>query len=139
MIADYLKYSEKLLDGVISRQALTPVKHDQSEMGEWYAYYENSEFVLGISQDRGDYIGIDLGSKIRRKPGAQMRGPWSMSHLRGYLDGKKGHFKFKNIREEVSWLEENEMGLFDTSLLNSDGLNQWAVKASRKRFGRDSK
>ena len=101
-------------------------------------HYENSEFVLGISKDRGDYIGIDLGSKIRRKPRAQMRGPWSMSHLRGYLDGEKDHFKFKNIREEVSWIEGNEMELFDTSLLNSDGLNQWAVKASRRLFGQDS-
>ena len=108
-------------------------------MGEWFVFYENSEFVLGISKDRGGYIGIDLGSKIRRKPRAQMRGPWSMSHLRGYLDGKKDHFKFKKISEEVSWLEENEMKLFDTSLLNSDGLNLWAVKASRRRFGQDSK
>ncbi|MBU1427168.1 MAG: hypothetical protein KKH12_14640 [Gammaproteobacteria bacterium] len=139
MITDYLKYSEDLLDGVISRHALTPVKHDGSGMGEWYVYFENPEFVLGISKDRGDYIGIDLGSKIRRKPRAQMRGPWSMSHLRAYIEGKKEHFKFKNIQEEVSWLEEHEMELFDTSLLNSDELNQWAVKVSRRLFGRDSK
>jgi hypothetical protein len=139
MIADYLQFSENLLNGLFSRHALTPVKHDRSGMGEWLVYYENSEFVLEISKDRGDYIGISLGSKTRRKPRAQMRGPWSMSHLRGYLDGKKDHFKFENIRAEVSWLEENEMQLFDTSLLNSDGLNQWAVKASRRPFGRHTK
>ena len=139
MNADYLQFSENLLGGVISRHALTPVKHDRSSMGEWFVYYESSEFVLGISKDRGGYIGIELGSKIRRKPRAQMRGPWSMSHLRGCLDGKIDHFKFKNIREEVSWLEENEMELFDSSLLNSDELNQWSVKASRKLFGQDSK
>lgn len=62
-----------------------------------------------------------------------------MSHLRAYIEGKKEHFKFKNIQEEVSWLEEHEMELFDTSLLNSDELNQWAVKVSRRLFGRDSK
>ncbi|MDF1628507.1 MAG: hypothetical protein P1U78_01815 [Alcanivoracaceae bacterium] len=139
MIANYLKYSENLLGGVISRHALTLVKHDRSGKGEWFVYYENFEFILGISKDRGDYIGIDLGSKIRRKPRAQMRGPWSMSHLRGYLDGNKVHFKFNNTQEEVSWLEANEKELFDASLLNSDELNQWAVKASRRLFGQDSK
>ncbi len=134
MISDYLQYSENLLEGVISRHALNLVKHDRSGMGEWFVHYENSEFVLGISKDRGDNISIDLSSKFRRKPRAKMRGPWSMSHLRGYLDGKKDHFKFKNLLEEISWLEENEMQLFDTSLLNSDELNQWAVNASRRLF-----
>ena len=68
-----------------------------------------------------------------------MRGPWSMSHLKGYLDGGKDHYVFKSIGEEKSWLEENEIKLFDSSLLNSDALNQWAVKASRRLFGQDSK
>ncbi len=108
-------------------------------MGEWFVYYENSEFILGIGRDRGGHISIDLGSRIRRKLRAHMRGPWSMSHLKGYLDEGKDHFIFESINEEVSWLEENEMTLFDSSLLNSDALNQWSVKASRRLFGQDSK
>ena len=139
MITDYSQFSGSLLGGVVSRHALKPVKHDRSAMGEWFVYYENSEFILGIGRDRGGHIGIELGSKIRRKPRAHMRGPWSMSHLKGYLDERKEHFIFKSIDEEKSWLEENEMKLFDSSLLNSDVLNQWAVKASRRLFGQDSK
>lgn len=137
MIEDYLKFSKDFLSGIISRHAFTPVKHNRSGMGEWFVYYDNSEFLLGISKDRGDHIGINIGSKIRRKPRAQMRGPWSMNHLRGYLDGKKGHYTFKSIRDEVSWLEENEMKLFNTLLLNSDGLDPWAVKAPRRLFGQN--
>jgi hypothetical protein len=139
VITDYLQLSRDLLGGVISRHALKLVKHDRSAMGEWFVYYDNSEFILGIGRDRGGYIGIDLGSKIRRKPRAHMRGPWSMSHLKGYLDEGKDHFNFKGINEEKSWLEENEMKLFDSSLLSSDALNQWAVKASRRLFGQDSR
>ena len=127
------------MDGVISRHALTHVKYDRSDMGEWFVHYENSEFILGISKDRGDHIGIELGSKIRRKPKAQMRGPWSMGHLRGYLEGKKDHFKFEDVGEEASWLEDNETELFNSSLLNSDGLNQWAVIASRRLFCQNTK
>jgi len=139
MTTDYLQFSRSLLEGVTSRHVLKLVKHDRSAMGEWFVYYENSEFILGIGKDRGGYIGFDLGSKIRRRPRAHMRGPWSMSHLKGYLDGGKDHYVFKSIGEEKSWLEENEIKLFDSSLLNSDALNQWAVKASRRLFGQDSK
>ncbi len=139
MIADYLQSSRNLLEGVVSHHALKLVRHDRSAMGEWFVYYENSEFVLGIGRDRGGHISIDLGSKIRRKARAHMRGPWSMSHLKGYLGEGKDHFNFKSINDEISWLEENKMALFDSSLLNSDALNQWSVKASRRLFGQDSK
>ena len=139
MIDDYISYASRLVDGVISRHSLQIGKHDNSAMGEWYVYFENSEFVLGVGQDRSGYLSIELGSKVRRKPRAQLRGPWSMSHLKGHLDGSKDHYRFKSVEEEFSWLEKNESKLFDSSFLNSDDLNQWAVKASRRLFGQDAK
>ncbi|WP_299463756.1 hypothetical protein, partial [uncultured Gimesia sp.] len=84
-----LEYSNSLLEGVVSRHALKLIKHDRSGMGEWYVYFESFEFILSIGRDRGGHVSIELGSKIRRKPRANMRGPWSISHLKGYLDGKK--------------------------------------------------
>jgi hypothetical protein len=134
MIDDYIAYANRLIGGVISRHSLQIGKHDKSAMGAWYIFYENSEFILGIGRDRSGYTHIELGSKVRRKPTAQLRGPWSMSHLKGYLDGSKDHYRFKSLEEELSWVEKNESKLFDSSFLNSDNLNQWAVKASRRLF-----
>lgn len=62
-----------------------------------------------------------------------------MGHLRGYVEGSKDQYKFASIEEEASWLSSNEKDLFDSSFLNSDELNQWAVKASRRLFGQDHK
>lgn len=63
MVVEYLTLSQHLLGGVISRYCLQIVKHDRSAMGEWYAYYENSEFIVGIGQDRSGFVSIELGSK----------------------------------------------------------------------------
>ena len=138
MTDDYITHANYLISGLLSRHSLQIGQHDKSAMGEWYIYYENSEFILGISKDRSERVTLSLGSKVRRKPRAQLRGPWSMSHLKGYLDGGKDHYIFESTEEEISWVEENERQLFDSSFLNSDELNQWAVKASRRLFGQDA-
>ena len=70
---------------------------------------------------------------------AHIRGPWSMSHLRGYSEGIQNHYKFKSINEEATWLESNDKQLFDNSFLNSNELNKWAAKASGRLFGKDAK
>ena len=139
MTDDYIIHANHLISGLLSHHSLQIGQHDKSAMGEWYIYYENSEFILGISKDRSERVTLSLGSKVRRKPRAQLRGPWSMSHLKGYLDGGKDHYLFESTEEEISWVEENERQLFDSSFLNSDALNQWAVKASRRLFGQDAK
>lgn len=64
-----------------------------------------------------------------------MRGPWSLSHLRGYLDGGQDHHIFGTVQEQFVWLEANIDRLLDTTFLNSDELNIWAVDASRRMFG----
>ena len=139
MIKDYLPFAEKLVEKPTTHFGLQIVKHDKSTMGEWYVYYENAEFILGVSQDRGGFTSIELGSKKRIRPGAHMRGPWSMSHLRGYLERIKDHYKFSSIKSEALWLESNLNLLFDSNLLNSDELNTWTVEASRRLFGEISK
>ena len=109
-------------------------------MGGWWFRMETDQFILTADQHRsGDVLGICVGSKIRRKPRAHMRGPWSLHHLRGYLDGASDHYRFDTPREQLDWLQANIKGLLDTSLLNSDDLNKWAVKASRRMFGQDPK
>ena len=100
-------------------------------------YFENTEFIVGLGQDRIGYADIELGSKIRRKLRAHIRGPWSISHLRGYLEGRKDHYAFTSLAEEAAWFEKNDKTLFDSSFLNSDELNQWAIKASRMLFRQD--
>jgi hypothetical protein len=108
-------------------------------MFEWTYKAETDEFILQILRDRGGHIGICLGSKVRRKPRAQMRGPWSLSHLRGYLDGGADHYRFTDVEEQIDWLRQNTRSLLETPFLNSDELNKWAVKASRRLFRRDKK
>lgn len=104
-------------------------------MTAWAYYAETEEFRLDVERDRGGYVGINVGSKVRRKPRAHMRGPWSLSHLRGFLEGHSDHFVFADIEEKIRWLEDNLESLLDTSFLNSDELNKWAIKASRRMFG----
>lgn len=135
MVVDYIHFSDSVLSNLIRKYSLSIVRHDKSSMGEWYVDYDTTEFVLSITSDRSNHISIELGSKVRRKARAQMRGPWSMSHLKGYLDGRVVHYKFKDFNEEITWLEENELKLFDSALLNSDELNQWSVNASKKLQG----
>ena len=139
MIKDYLSFAEKLVKKPITNFGLQLVKHDKSAMGEWYVYFENAEFILGVSQDRGGFTSIELGSKKRIRPRAHMRGPWSMSHLRGFLEGSKDNYKFTSIDSEALWLERNQNQLLDSELLNSDKLNKWAVEASKRLFGVASK
>ena len=134
MIDAYITFVSRLIGGVISCHSLQIGKHDKSVMGEWFVYFENSEFVLSIEQDHSEYTSIELGSKVRRKPRAQLRGPWSMSHLKGYLDGSTDHYRFKSIQEEELWLEKNESKLFDSSFLNSNDLNQWASESFQEAF-----
>ena len=62
-------------------------------LGDRWFQIESDEFVVTAGQDRaGDVVGLCVGSKKRRIPRAYMRGPWSLSHLRGYLDGNAARF-----------------------------------------------
>jgi hypothetical protein len=106
-------------------------------MSAWAYYAETNEFKLEVVRERDGHVDICVGSKVRRQPRVQMRGPWSLSHLRGYLDGGADHFIFADTQEQIRWLKNNIESVLDTHFLNSDELQRWAVKASRRMFGQD--
>ena len=74
-------------------------------MGAWLARFESHEFVVMTSRS-GDTVGIGIGSKVGRRPHAQMRGPTWLSALRGYLEGSPDHYVFSNVEEQLSWLAD---------------------------------
>lgn len=107
-------------------------------MGGWWFKSEIEEFVVQAGQDISfDSFSISIGSKLRRRPRAHMRGPWSLSHLRGFMDGGPDHYIFNAAEDQIRWMKNNISTLLDSSFLNSDELKRWAVKASRRHFGQD--
>lgn len=116
---------------------LTKHGPDPDHMGGWFAEFQTGEFRVIVSQDRtGDVVSICIGSRVRPKAGTHMRGPWSLSHLRGYLDGGSDQYIFSRVEDQIAWLCENLSTVLQSSLLNSDKLNQWSVHASRRLFGK---
>ena len=109
---------------------------DPNSMGGWCVEYQSEEFIATISQDRGgDIISVSIGSRVRHRPRGHMRGPWSLSHLRGFLDGSLDHYNFESINDQIEWLRENSKRILQSQFLNSDELNQWSVVASRRLLG----
>jgi len=127
------------LKKVLHSYGFTETEDSNGSMGGWFFQTESDLFIVTAGQDRsGDGVGICVGSKKRRKPRAHMRGPWSLSHLRGYIDENADHFMFDNADDQIGWLKSNLQTILDTEFLNSDELNNWAVKASRRLFGQNS-
>jgi len=112
---------ERRLGAFMARHGFALGSHDAGGMGEWYVTIENSKFTIMISHDRGGLESVEIGAKKRLRPKAQMN-QWSLSHLRGFLEGSKDHYIFKNIDEQYAWLEENENKLLDPALLNSEEM-----------------
>ncbi|MBM3147123.1 MAG: hypothetical protein FJ000_04420 [Actinobacteria bacterium] len=131
---DHIAYADLVVGDVAAHRGLRLAAADCSAMGEWLVRYEGSGFVLAVARDRGGLVSIALGSTLRPRPGAQLRGPWSLAHLRGFLGGLPGHYRFAGPQAEADWLRKNEATLFDPALLNGDALREWAVAASRRMF-----
>lgn len=131
-----LNMVEAELSRLLARWGLVVVGRETSgTMGAWSVRWESVEFVVDLSRDRiGEMGWISIGSMLRRKPRSHRRGPWSLSHLRGYLDQQPDHYLFTGLREQLDWYRENEHRLLNSSLLNSDELNAWAIQASRRMF-----
>lgn len=111
---------------------------DPNAMGAWYIDFRSPALTVTASQDRtGDSISICVGSRVRRAPRKHMRGPWSLSHLRGYLDGANKHHCFRDVPEQLTWLRGSFHRILDADMLNSDELNEWAVAASHVMFARN--
>ncbi len=106
-----------------------------NSMGGWHLDFRSTDTTVTASQDRaGDEISICVGSLIRPGPRKHMRGPWPLSHLHGFLHNARVHYRFKDVADEIDWFRNSLHQLLDTDLLNSDGLNDWAVAASRLLF-----
>lgn len=124
-----------LLKRILDPYQFELVESSTGGMGAWAVRFESVEFVVTASQDRsGEVPGICFGSRSRRKPRAQLRGPWSLSHLRGFIDGSLDHYRFTDANEQLGWLEENIDRVLCSEFLNSNELNSWAVRASRRMF-----
>ena len=105
-------------------------------MGGWFKQFDSEEVIVLVGQDRsGEVVSISIGSKVRCRPKAQMRGPWSMGHLRGFIEGNCEHFLFHTFDDQLIWFKAHFDYLNDSTFLNSDLLKEWSVKASRLMFG----
>lgn len=58
-----------------------------------------------------------------------------LGHLLAYLDGAADPYPISDLETEARLLLERRGEILDTALLNSDGLNRWAVKSVRRRSG----
>lgn len=130
----YVLYSTELLKKVIATQNLDVIDYSKSQMGEWWIKFENLEFIVVFEKDRGGFKSISIGSKKRIKPGAHLRGTWSIQHLKGFLENLETQAKFNTFGDQIAWLEENLDKLFDSALLNSDDLNKWSIQSSKTLF-----
>ena len=129
------------LETLLAPQGLTLhsfVGPDATAMGAWYIDFRSPTLIVTASQDRtGDSTSICVGSLVRRAPRKQMRGPWSLSHLRGYFDNALNHHSFDDVSEQLAWLSAASDRILDPDMLNSDQLNDWAVSASRVMFAQN--
>lgn len=121
---------EKLTSNLVRRHDLRLIDSKAGNMGEWYATMETRDFSFCVYKERGPAVVVEIGSKTRPKKGAPLRS-WSLSQLRGFLDGLCGHYEFNSIEDQVSWFDAHESKLLQTELLNSESLRKWSVKAAR--------
>jgi hypothetical protein len=93
----------------------------------------SAEFVVTVVRDRGQEW-INVGTTVR--PGPRKPLPWwPLGHLVAYLDGRQDPFGLVGLDTEMGWLWDRRDEVLDVSLINSEDLWRWAVRASRRRFG----
>ena len=135
--SEWVDNAIRFLGDIVSRyDFVVSTEETHGSMGEGHAVLENAEFWITIERDRGGSPEwIIVGPKARPRPGAHMRS-WSLSHIRGFLDGLDDHYRFQNLEDQCAWFEENHEQVLDVDLLNSDSLQRWAVQASKRLFGK---
>jgi hypothetical protein len=111
---------------------------ESEAMGAWYCEFRSSTLIVTASQDRtSDLTSICVGSLVRRAPQKQMRGPWSLSHLRGFFDNEYRHHAFDGVADQIEWLRETVDRVLDSDMLNSHELNDWLIATSRVMLGKN--
>jgi hypothetical protein len=112
--------------------SITAGDDQTNSFGAWVRL-ESEEFVVGVVRDRGQEW-ITVGTKVRPKPRAPLRS-WPLAHVVAYLDGAANPYPISDLETEANWLTRRAGETLDTTLINSEGLNRWAVRASRRLFG----
>lgn len=106
---------------------------DQPRAGRGWVRFESATLVIDAIRDRGEEW-IEVMAKERPRPRA-LRRAWPMGHVVAYLDGEAGPYPVSDLETEAGWLTRRAAEVLDPALLNSEGLNRWAVRASRRRSG----
>jgi hypothetical protein len=92
-----------------------------------------------VEQDRANgLVAISAGDTTRCHHGAQVRGPWSLGHLRGFPENNQEYHIVHNSLEPLKWFEAYFAELLESSFLSSDDLNRGPVQTSPRLFGHDS-
>jgi hypothetical protein len=110
------------------------VKDDEPRSLRAWARLESGTIVIDVIRDRGEEW-VTVMAKERPRPRA-LRRAWSLGHVVAYLDGASAPYPVSDLEVELGWLARRAAEILDPEMLNSEGLRRWAVKASRRRFGR---
>jgi hypothetical protein len=110
---------------------------DQTDSFGACVQLSSSEFVVHVIRDRGQEW-ITVGSKIRPKPRAPLRS-WPLGSVVAFLDGRSDPYPVLDLATEARWLKQRASEILDSSVINSEELRTWAVRASRRMFGQRAK
>lgn len=107
---------------------------EQADSGRAWVRFESDRIVIDAIRDRGQEW-FEVMAKERPRPRAPRRA-WPLGHVVGYLDGLAEPHPVSSLEREAGWLTGRAAEILEPTLLNSEGLRRWAVKASRRLFGR---
>jgi hypothetical protein len=121
----------RLLGPLIKQRGFTIVAEgdQQSTVGACVQLH-SSDFVVLVIRDRGQERMV-VGTTTRPKPRAPIRS-WPLGHVVAFLDDQSDPYPVSNLTTEACWLKDRPDEILDASLLNSEELREWAVRASRR-------
>lgn len=109
-------------------------EEEQPQAGCGWVRLESADVIIDAVRDRGQEW-ITITAKDRPRPRAPRRS-WPMGHLVAYLDGEAGPHPVSNFETEAGWLTRRAAEVLDPSMLNSEGLRRWSVRADQRRSRR---
>ena len=112
--------------------SITTVGDQTSSFGAC-VHLRTSEFLVDVVRDRGQES-ITVGTTVRPKPRAPLRSS-TLAHLVAFLDGQTDPYPVSDLETEARWLTERADQILDSSVINSEELRKWKVRASRRQWG----
>ena len=108
---------------------------DPNHMGAWQLEFRSGPFIVTASQDRAsEPTWICAGSLTEDATSRPLRGPWPLSHLRGFLDNASSPYAFNCLADQLQWLSERLDCVLNVDMLDSDEMNDWSIAAARAKF-----